>query len=477
MARKKRLNTEAVLQNESVVKPKEDGKAASGYQAAAYVRLSLEDSGKQDGYSLQNQKDLLLSFIREHSDLQLYKMYVDNGFTGTNFQRPAFEEMMDDIKAGLVNCVVVKDLSRLGRNYLEAGNYLEQVFPFFKVRFIAITEGYDSISPDFTNEALIIPLKNIINESYAKDISTKVSSAIATRKKQGKYMSKLPVYGYLKDPADKNHLIIDPDTAPVVQRIFQMTSSGISASTIARQLNDEGIPSPSQYFVLKGFLRGEKYSLTPWRMTNVKGILTNRMYLGCLVYGKTTSSIVKGTHKLSIPKEDWQVVENTHEPLITPELFQQVQEKLDATTQKYHTHDSYAAGQVENLFRGKIRCGLCGGSLRMSKFRKYAKSGKPYYYGVYECCRHALSPSHGCPQKGFTKRKLDRAVLEALRFHIRGFADQTDISKVGSMSELTAEMVQTFIAQVRVFGKDRVEVQFRFEDVFQKAAQDQGDVQ
>ena len=136
MARKKRLNTEAVLQNESVVKPKEDGKAASGYQAAAYVRLSLEDSGKQDGYSLQNQKDLLLSFIRERSDLQLYKMYVDNGFTGTNFQRPAFEEMMDDIKAGLVNCVVVKDLSRLGRNYLEAGNYLEQVFPFFKVRFI-----------------------------------------------------------------------------------------------------------------------------------------------------------------------------------------------------------------------------------------------------------------------------------------------------------------------------------------------------
>lgn len=477
MARKKRLNTAAVLHNESVVKPKEDGKAASGYQAAAYVRLSLEDSGKQDGYSLQNQKDLLLSFIREHSDLQLYKMYVDNGFTGTNFQRPAFEEMMDDIKAGLVNCVVVKDLSRLGRNYLEAGNYLEQVFPFFKVRFIAVTEGYDSISPDFTDEALIIPLKNIINECYAKDISMKVSSAFATRKKQGKFMQRLPVYGYLKDPADKNHLIIDPDTAPIVQRIFQMAGNDISPTEIARLLNDEGIPSLSQYFVLKGFLRGEKYSLTPWRTTNVKRVLTNRMYLGCLVYGKTSSSIVKGTYRLRIPKEDWKVVENTHEPLITPELFEQVQVKLDASSRKSRMRESYPADAVENLFVGKIRCGFCGGAMSMSRDRKYDKSGKPYYYGVYVCCRHALSPSHRCPQKGFTKRKLDRAVLEALRFHIHGFVDQTGDAGAGSLSELTPEIVQEFISEVRVFGRDRVEIQFRFEDEFRKAAHNQGDVQ
>ena len=203
MARKKRLNTVAVLGAEcaSVSGIPED--SGSGFCTAAYVRLSVEDSGKIDGYSLQNQEDLLLSFINEHKDLHLYKMYVDNGFTGTKFERPAFEEMMEDMKQGRINCIVVKDLSRLGRNYLEAGNYLEQIFPFFKIRFISITDGYDSFSPDFTDEALMIPLKNIINEGYAKDISLKVSSSIATRKKQGKFMGKYPPYGYLKDPADK----------------------------------------------------------------------------------------------------------------------------------------------------------------------------------------------------------------------------------------------------------------------------------
>ena len=190
MARKKRLNTAAVLGAESVIAPAIPDEPVQGFRTAAYVRLSMEDSGKIDGYSLQNQKDLLMSFINDHNDLHLYKMYVDNGYTGTQFERPAFDEMMQDMKSGLINCIVVKDLSRLGRNYLEAGNYLEQIFPFFKVRFISITDGYDSISPDFTDEALIIPLKNIINEGYAKDISVKVSSAIATRKRQGKFMGK-----------------------------------------------------------------------------------------------------------------------------------------------------------------------------------------------------------------------------------------------------------------------------------------------
>ena len=164
MARKKRLNTAAVLGAESVIAPAIPDEPVQGFRTAAYVRLSMEDSGKIDGYSLQNQKDLLMSFINDHNDLHLYKMYVDNGYTGTQFERPAFDEMMQDMKSGLINCIVVKDLSRLGRNYLEAGNYLEQIFPFFKVRFISITDGYDSISPDLTDEALIIPLKNIINE-------------------------------------------------------------------------------------------------------------------------------------------------------------------------------------------------------------------------------------------------------------------------------------------------------------------------
>ena len=242
MARKKRLNTATVLGTEPASVP--NLTTMAGYSTAAYVRLSMEDSGKIDGYSLQNQEALLMEFINSHSDLHLHKMYVDNGFTGTQFERPAFEEMMQDMRDGIINCIVVKDLSRLGRNYLEAGNYLEQIFPFFKVRFISITDGYDSISPDFTDEALIIPLRNIINEGYAKDISIKVSSAFETRKKQGKYMAKNPVYGYLKDPEDKNHLVIDPEASLIVKRIFQMRLDGTSLGKIAKMLNDEGIPCP-----------------------------------------------------------------------------------------------------------------------------------------------------------------------------------------------------------------------------------------
>jgi len=284
MARKKRLNTAAVLGAESVIASAIPDEPVQGFRTAAYVRLSMEDSGKLDGYSLQNQKDLLMSFINDHNDLHLYKMYVDNGYTGTQFERPAFDEMMQDMKSGLINCIVVKDLSRLGRNYLEAGNYLEQIFPFFKVRFISITDGYDSISPDFTDEALIIPLKNIINEGYAKDISVKVSSAIATRKRQGKFMGKVPLYGYLKDPDDKNHLVIDPEASLIVQRVFQMKLDGVSLGLIAKQMNEEGVPCPSKYFVLKGLSKETKYLNSFWDRNTAKRMLTNRMYLGCIVY-------------------------------------------------------------------------------------------------------------------------------------------------------------------------------------------------
>lgn len=425
MARKKRLNTAAVLNADSVIATMVEEEAFSGYQTAAYVRLSMEDSGKIDGYSLQNQKDLLMSFINEHRELHLYKMYVDNGFSGTQFDRPAFDEMMEDMKAGRINCIVVKDLSRLGRNYLEAGNYLEQIFPFFKVRFISITDGYDSITPDFTDEALIIPLKNIINEGYAKDISIKVSSALATRKKQGKFMSKVPLYGYLKDPEDKNHLIIDPEAAPIVQRVFQMKLDGVSLGLIAKQMNDEGIPSPSKYFVLKGISKETKYLTSYWDRNTAKRMLTNRMYLGCLVYGKTVRSFAKGIKRQEISSEDWQIVEGTHEPLVTEAVFNSVQELLEESSQQYQNHASYAEGEVENLFRGLIRCGDCGSAMRMGKFRRLIKGtdDEYIYYGVYECSKRKMIYDYACPHKSIRKSVLDTAVEESIRYHIQMFLD------------------------------------------------------
>lgn len=446
MARKKRLNAAAVLGAESVIAPAIPEEPIQGFRTAAYVRLSMEDSGKIDGYSLQNQKDLLMSFINDHNDLHLYKMYVDNGYTGTQFERPAFDEMMQDMKSGLINCIVVKDLSRLGRNYLEAGNYLEQIFPFFKVRFISITDGYDSISPDFTDEALIIPLKNIINEGYAKDISVKVSSAIATRKRQGKFMGKVPLYGYLKDPDDKNHLVIDPEASRIVQRVFQMKLEGVSLGLIAKQMNEEGVPCPSKYFVLKGLSKETKYLNSFWDRNTAKRMLTNRMYLGCIVYGKSVRSFAKGIKEHTIPEENWKIVEGTHDPLVTEEAFERVQELLEESSREAKNHASYAEGDVPNLFRGLIRCADCGGAMRMGKFRKPKKSGAEeyHYYGVYECSRHKLIYDYSCPQKSIRKDILDNAVEEAIRYHIRMFLDLerviADLNKKTSVREAAVGM-------------------------------------
>lgn len=428
MARKKRLNTAAVLGAEcaSVSGIPED--SGSGFCTAAYVRLSVEDSGKIDGYSLQNQEDLLLSFINEHKDLHLYKMYVDNGFTGTKFERPAFEEMMEDMKQGRINCIVVKDLSRLGRNYLEAGNYLEQIFPFFKIRFISITDGYDSFSPDFTDEALMIPLKNIINEGYAKDISLKVSSSIATRKKQGKFMGKYPPYGYLKDPADKNHLIVDPETSPVVQRIFQLRSEGTALGAIAKILNGEQISSPTRYLLEKGISKESRFAESFWDRNIVRRILKNRIYLGMIVYGKEETSFAKGIKRHTIPETDWQVAQGSHEPIIEEELFYSVQELLEQSKQEFYEktgiNEDY---QPENLFHGIIKCADCGRAMKLSKFVRTTKSGEKSYSAVYECGRHKNLYDYSCPQKSIHKKDLDKAVEEAIRYHIQLFLNTEQV--------------------------------------------------
>ena len=427
MARKKRLNADAIIGNQgSCALGQDETKNHRGdiYQTAAYIRLSAEDSGKKDGYSLQNQEMLVLDYIGSHPELNLYREYVDNGFSGTCFDRPAFDEMMQDMRDGRINCIVVKDLSRLGRNYLEAGNYLEQIFPFFKVRFISINDGYDSTAPNSADESLIIPLKNIINEGYAKDISVKVSTALETRKKQGKFTGKYAPYGYLKDPADKNHLIIDEETKDIVKRIFQMRADGMSMSGIAVQLNQEGIPSPAAYLILKGISKEKSFQNSYWNRTNVKRLLTNRMYLGNLVYGKEQSSFAKGITRHRLPEEQWKEVENTHEPIIDRKLFDFVQEKQEESRKEFFDrtgiNDDY---QPENLFRGLIHCSDCGGAMKMSKFVTTLKSGKQTRFAVYECCRRKSMKNYSCPPRSIRKTQLDQTVAEAIRYHISLFLD------------------------------------------------------
>ena len=426
MARKKRLDVNEVLDRERAGCGLQEEQNI--YQTAGYIRLSIEDSGKTDGYSLENQEKLVRDYIADQQDMRLYRLYIDNGATGTVFQRPAFDEMMQDMKEGKINCIVVKDLSRLGRNYLEAGNYLEQIFPFFRVRFISITDGYDSNSPDVTDESLIIPLKNIINEGYAKDISLKITTSFESRKKQGQFMGRYPVYGYLKDPANKNHLIVNPETCGIVRRIFQMRDSGMALGAIASQLNEEGIPSPARYLWIKGLSKEERHQDSYWDRINVKRLLTNKMYLGILVYGKERSSFAKGIKRQRVPESEWKYVPNAHEAIIDQELFDSVQKKLEDTKQNFLNmtgiNEDY---RPENLFRGRIHCSDCGGAMKMSKFVNTRKDGSIDRYAVYECCRRKKLYDLSCPQRSIRKAVVDKTVEEAIRFHIRTFLDTEQI--------------------------------------------------
>ena len=426
MARKKRLDVNEVLDRERAGYGLQEEQNI--YQTAGYIRLSIEDSGKTDGYSLENQEKLVRDYIADQQDMRLYRLYIDNGATGTVFQRPAFDEMMQDMKEGKINCIVVKDLSRLGRNYLEAGNYLEQIFPFFRVRFISITDGYDSNSPDVTDESLIIPLKNIINEGYAKDISLKITTSFESRKKQGQFMGRYPVYGYLKDPANKNHLIVNPETCGIVKRIFQMRNSGMALGAIASQLNAEGIPSPARYLWIKGLSKEERHQDSYWDRINVKRLLTNKMYLGILVYGKERSSFAKGIKRQRVPESEWKYVPNAHEAIIDQELFDSVQKKLEDTKQNFLNmtgiNEDY---RPENLFRGRIHCSDCGGAMKMSKFVNTRKDGSIDRYAVYECWRRKKLYDLSCPQRSIRKAVVDKTVEEAIRFHIRTFLDTEQI--------------------------------------------------
>ncbi len=426
MARKKRLDVDEVLDRERAGCGLQEEQNI--YQTAGYIRLSIEDSGKTNGYSLENQEKLVRDYIADRQDLRLYRLYIDNGATGTVFERPAFDEMMQDMKDGKINCIVVKDLSRLGRNYLEAGNYLEQIFPFFRVRFCMLYFGYDSNSPDVTDESLIIPLKNIINEGYAKDISLKITTSFESRKKQGQFMGRYPVYGYLKDPANKNHLIINPETCGIVRRIFQMRDSGMALGAIASQLNAEGIPSPARYLWIKGLSKEERHQDSYWDRINVKRLLTNKMYLGILVYGKERSSFAKGIKRQRVPESEWKYVPNAHEAIIDQELFDSVQKKLEDTKQNFLNmtgiHEDY---RPENLFRGRIHCSDCGGAMKMSKFVNTRKDGSIDRYAVYECCRRKKLYDLSCPQRSIRKAVVDKTVEEAIRFHIRTFLDTEQI--------------------------------------------------
>ncbi len=415
------------------------------YTAVGYARLSvLETRDRKDSEALQNQKLLLRGFIQGQSDLKLLSIYEDNGETGTNFRRPGFETMMEAVCDGKANCIVVKDLSRFGRNYIEAGNYLENVFPSLGVRFISIGDGYDSADAT-TADCLVVALKNLMNQVYSKDISRKSGSVLREKIRRGEFIGGYASYGYIKDPEDKHRIIVDPEAAEVVRLIFQKKLEGIGNTAITRWLNDSGIPSPCCYRYQKGILIDQRYAQPkPWNVQTVKKILQSPVYLGHMVQGRRRSEFYAGIPDRLLPPEEWTTVENTHEAIISQEDFDAVQAVCEETNRAYHANlGKYDyLGKSENILKGLVFCGDCGRP--MVRYKQVVKGKKVSYH--YMCPNYAsMLERSGCAYKFLREDVLLDALSQLIGKEIEQAVDAVRLAKrlsAGTEGQITARAVE-----------------------------------
>jgi DNA invertase Pin-like site-specific DNA recombinase len=378
------------------------------YNAALYVRLSKEDGDKSESDSITNQRDLIKDFLKSMPEIRLCSERVDDGFSGVDFSRPAFKAMLEDVKEGKINCIIVKDFSRFGRNYIEVGRYLENVFPFLGVRFISINDNYDTANKRSDSDDLIVPFKNLINDAYLRDISVKVRSQLAIKRKKGDFIGNFAVYGYMKSPKNKNKLIVDEYAAEVVRDIFRWKIEGYSQQGIAEKLNERGELSPMEYKLFNGqnvstsFRNGDR---AVWTAPAIIRILTNPVYTGVLEQGKTTTPNHKLKNRIVKPKDEWSVHENAHEAIISGKIFDVVAGlmSLDMRSNSYN--------ETVYPFAGLLYCADCGSSMT----RKTVPSGGKKY--IYYICG-TNKKGKGCTSHSTSEIELTDIVLTLIQKHI-----------------------------------------------------------
>ena len=359
--------------------------AEKTWQTALYARLSVEDSGRKGADTIETQIELIHSYISSRDYLDIYDTYIDNGESGADFERPAWNRMMDDIRSGKVNCIAVKDLSRFGRNYIETCEMLEKIFPFMGVRFISINDGYDSGKDGSYSDTLIISLKNLINDWHLKDISRKISSSKKVRRERGEYTGAFAPFGYRKMKSDKHRLEPDEMTAPTVRDIFRWRSEGMSQNAICKRLDEQGVPCPSQYLKERYNVQGDGYyKAKVWRPKAIRNMIRSRTYLGHLEQGKTQQALYAHKPLTIIPKSEWHVSENTHEAIISIELWEAANVVEDARHKEFF-EDRKFTEPPDNLFRSFLVCGVCGYKLSRRHSARVNPSGKRYEYYHYLC--------------------------------------------------------------------------------------------
>lgn len=424
-------------------------KAKEFYNVAIYLRLSRDDEdidgSKAESNSISSQRDMIRSFIRKQDNMEIYDIYVDDGWSGANFDRPEFKRMMKDIEAGHVDCVIVKDLSRLGRDYIEAGRLIQKTFPAFSVRFIALTDHFDSLTADYNETSLVVPVKNFVNDSYSRDISGKVRSHQKVKRENGDFIGAFAVYGYKKSADNRNLLVPDDYAADIVRKIFAWKMEGYSNLCIARKLDDAGILSPMEYKKMQGeklctgFVTGVK---SKWSAVAVKRILTNENYTGTLVQGREEKVNYKVNKSVMKPEDEWIKVNDAHEAIISKEDFEIVQDLLRIDTR------AYSGEEKAHIYSGLLFCGDCMEPMLRRVSRYNRKETVSFICSTKnkggDCTRHTIS-----------EEDLRHLVLTGLRQQISLFMDKARVLEHIEQMEINFEEVVSFDREIEKLHKEQ----------------------
>ena len=378
------------------------------YVAGLYCRLSKDDGNSVESMSIWSQKVMLKQYAESNS-IAIYDYYVDDGYSGTNFERPSFKKMITDIENGKINCVITKDLSRLGRNYLQSGAYIEMYFPQKNIRYIAITDGIDTLN---SNQNDIMPFKNILNEMYAKDTSKKVKSAIQSRMREGTYIGSKAPFGYLKDPNNKRRLIIDEKTKPIIELIYKLCLEGKGTQLISQELMKRKIPRPSAFVEnaekLYGLTEENKYQ---WSHRMVLNVLRDPVYCGNMARNKRPTLSFKNSKRMYIPKSDYIYAKDTHEGIVSEEIWEQVQTMIDK-----RKCNNKKGLYYDNIFQGLVRCPKCGYALTpKTDYRLKKKELIDFVH--FSCSTYKKYGVNACSSHRIEARDLYNIVLEDIQYH------------------------------------------------------------
>lgn len=401
------------------------------YKVAGYIRLSKEDKIKDESNSVTNQKAIMKSYIKNNTDLELIDFYIDDGYSGTTFDRPGYKRMFKDIVDGQVNTVIVKDLSRFGRNHIESDNYLENILPGYNVRFISIIDDIDSLKNPKSVSSIAVPLKNLMNDQYARDISEKVRSTLKMKQLNGEFIGVTAPYGYLKDPKDKHKFIIDRESSYIVKKIFNMILLGKSRKEIAEHLNSKNVLTPSLYKLSKEKTNSEELILSKkWNAEIVNRILRNETYTGTLIQNIKTKPNYRTSKLIDVNKDEWIITENHHEPIIGKEKFYEVQQILNRKVKANKNNEI-------DLFSSYLKCSHCGNHLIIRKSKNQV-----YYY----CSSYIKDKS--CLKYSISKKRLEQMVKD-------------EIIKKTNIEQLDRKTLNELIDMIYVIDKNNIKIEYK----------------